>query len=175
MNTEKKQRNGAIVEEVEICNCTNTQLERGETCGLQICPNASQSAMHPRLDEGGEPFAAVPTEEGRSDDTALVLLAAHPDFNRDAFAWIGSEHLGGGVFSASIYTGTAPDSPYLWVTRGEEDPEKFLACVYVASAEGEEPEDPFLVAESGAEDLAVEALRMLDSAKSLGRRRAGER
>lgn len=120
---------------------------------------------HPRLYDDGEPLGAVLTEEGRIDDRALDLLAAHPDFNRDAFAWIGSEHLGGGIFCASAYTGTEADSPYLWVTQGEDDPEKFFACVYVAGADGEEPEDPFLVAECGDEDFPAEALRMLDSAK----------
>lgn len=30
---------GVVREDIEICNCTNTQLERGETCGLAICPN----------------------------------------------------------------------------------------------------------------------------------------
>ncbi|MGH3429980.1 MAG: hypothetical protein ACRDQZ_20825 [Mycobacteriales bacterium] len=46
----------AIVERVEICNCTNTQLERGETCGLAICPNAPGNRLigHPRLDGDGE-------------------------------------------------------------------------------------------------------------------------
>jgi len=32
--------NGAIVEDIPICGCTNTQLERGETCGQAICPNS---------------------------------------------------------------------------------------------------------------------------------------
>jgi hypothetical protein len=157
----------AVVEEVEICNCTNEQLERGETCGLAICPNAPDDdaplpAWHPRFNSEGEPFAAVPTEEGRVDDRALDLLEAHPDFDRGAFAWIGSERLGGGIFCASIYLDTAADSPYLWITQGEDDPQKFLACVYVG---GEEAEDPFLVAECGADDLAAESLRMLSSAE----------
>lgn len=30
----------AIVRRVEICGCTNTQLERGETCGQPNCPNS---------------------------------------------------------------------------------------------------------------------------------------
>ncbi len=150
----------ATVEEVQICNCTNEQLERGETCGLPICPNAG----HPRLGADGEAISAVPTEEGRVDDRALDLLDAHADFDRNDFAWVGSEHLGGGNFCASVYTGTAIDSPYLWITKGENDPQGFLACVYVGGPDGEEPEDPFLVAECD-DDLAAESLRMLASAR----------
>lgn len=63
---------------------------------------------------------AVPTEADRVDGRALDLLDAHPDFNRDAYVWVGSEHLGGGIFCASVYSGTAADSPYLWITFGEE-------------------------------------------------------
>ena len=148
---------------IRICNCTAAQLERGQTCGLASCP--SRPARHPRLYLDGEAIAAVPTVEGRVDDRALDLLAAHPEFDRDVFAWVGSEHLGGGIFCASIYTGTAPDSPYLWITKGEEDEERFLACVYVGGADGEEAEDPYLVADCGADDLATESLRMLDSAR----------
>jgi hypothetical protein len=29
----------AVVEEVEICDCTNEELERGRRCSLPICPN----------------------------------------------------------------------------------------------------------------------------------------
>lgn len=158
---------GATVEEVEICRCTNTQLERGETCGLSICPNVR--GRHPRLEDDGQPRAAVPTEEGRPDDRALELLEAHPGFDRSAFAWVGSEHLGGGLFCASVYSGTGPADAYLWITEGEEDPDKFLACVYEGGPDGEErAEDPFLVAECGPDDLAEESLRMLASAKRLG-------
>lgn len=132
----------AVVEGVEICNCTNEQLERGETFGLAICPNAADGdaplpARHPRLDSEGEPF---PTEEGRVDDRALDPREAHRDFDRGAFTWIGSEHLGGGIFCASIYSDAAADSPYLWITQGEDGPQKFLACVYVGGADGEEAE-----------------------------------
>jgi hypothetical protein len=157
---------GATVEEVEICRCTNTQLERGETCGLSICPNVR--GRQPRLADDNEPHAAVPTEEGRADDRALEILFAHPGFDRSAYAWFGSEHLGGGLFCASVYSGTGPCDPYLWITEAEEDPDRFLACVYEAGPDGEEPEDPFLVAECGADDLAEESLRMLASAKRLG-------
>jgi hypothetical protein len=72
-----KHADKAIVERVEICNCTNTQLEQGEACGLAICPNATGSNRlvgHPRLDGDGEANAAVPSEEGRADDRALDLL-----------------------------------------------------------------------------------------------------
>ena len=47
-------------------------------------------------------------------------------------------------------TGTGPCDPYLWITEAEEDPDRFLACVYEPGPDGEEPEDPFLVAECGA-------------------------
>jgi hypothetical protein len=77
---------------------------------------------------------------------------------------MGTEHLGGGLFCASVYSGTAADSFYLWITESEEDPDKFLACVYVGGADGEEAEDPFLVAECDDDDLADESLRMLASA-----------
>lgn len=119
------------------------------------------------MDARAEAFAAVPTVAGRIDGTALGLLADHPGFCPDFFAWIGSEYLGGGVYCASLYTGTEADSPYLWVTTGEEDPERFSVCVFVGSADGIEAEDPYLVAECGAEDLAAESLRMLDSARKL--------
>lgn len=131
----------------------------------------------------GAAIAAVPTVEGRVDHRALGLLDAHPDFDRSAFAWVGSEHLDDGVFSASVYAGTAADSPYLWITdpieviantgarvsesvAEEEGKEQFLVCVFVGDADGEvEQPDPFLVAECGVEDLAAESLRMLESAR----------
>lgn len=138
---------------------------------------------NPRLLNGAA-IAAVPSVEGRVDHRALGLLDAHPDFDRSAFAWVGSEHLGGGVFSASVYAGTAADSPYLWITgpisviarttgvRGafseaeEDGKEQFLVCVFVGDADGEvEQPDPFLVAECGVENLAAESLRMLESAR----------
>lgn len=28
-----------VAQEIPICGCTNTQLERSETCGLDMCPN----------------------------------------------------------------------------------------------------------------------------------------
>lgn len=93
----------------------------------------------------------------------IAVLRAHSLFAQDAFTWMGAEHLGGGLFCASVYSGTAADSPYLWITESEEDPDKFLACVYVGGADGEEAEDPFLVTECGGEELAVESIRMLAS------------
>jgi hypothetical protein len=165
----------ATVEKVPLCLCTNTELEAGKTCGLPFCPNALAvagdrgAAPHPRLRDG-EP-AAVPTVENRVDGRALVLLDAHPIFDRDHFAWVGSEHLGGGIFCASVYTGTAADSPYLWITLAEEREDGYLICVWVGDAAGEdEPEDPFLVAECGDEDLADEALRLLASAGKAAQR-----
>src|SRR5689334_3849570 len=44
--------------------------------------------------------------------------------------------------------------PYLWITESEEDPDKFLACVYVGGPDGEEAEDPFLLTECGGDELA---------------------
>jgi hypothetical protein len=32
--------NNVKIEEVPFCNCTNTELEAGKTCGLAHCPNA---------------------------------------------------------------------------------------------------------------------------------------
>lgn len=32
-----------IVTEIEICGCTNTALERGDTCGQANCPNLNIS------------------------------------------------------------------------------------------------------------------------------------
>lgn len=136
----------------------------------------------PRLLNGAA-IAAVPTVEGRVDHRALGLLDADPDFDRSAFAWVGSEHLGDGVFSASIYAGTAADSPYLWITNPiqataktgarvaypeEEGKEQFLVCLFVGDADGEvEQPDPFLVCECGPEKLAAESLRMLETARRL--------
>lgn len=166
----------AIVKRVPFCLCTNTELEAGKTCGLSFCPNAPTAAgdgadapTHPRLTEDGEAIGSVVIEEGRPDDRALELLRAHPLFAQDAFAWMGAEHLGGGLFCASVYSGTAADSPYLWITESEEDPDKFLACVYVGGADGEEAEDPFLVTECGGDELADESLRMLASAGKAAR------
>lgn len=125
-----------------------------------------EAAQHPRLDAGGDPLAAVVTEEGRSDDRALDLLEAHPGLDLSAFAWVGSEHLGGGLYCASVYCGTEASSPYLWITEGEDDPERFLACVYFATDGEEEPNLPLLGIECGADELAAECLRMLTSAKA---------
>lgn len=49
--------NGAIVEDIPICGCTNTQLERGETCGQAICPNSGlpYTAMNPESSVRAEP------------------------------------------------------------------------------------------------------------------------
>jgi len=33
----------AVVTEIEICGCTNTALERGDTCGQANCPNLNIS------------------------------------------------------------------------------------------------------------------------------------
>jgi hypothetical protein len=30
---------GTKITEVDFCDCTNTELEAGKTCGLSICPN----------------------------------------------------------------------------------------------------------------------------------------
>ncbi|MGE0066627.1 MAG: hypothetical protein AB7T48_04660 [Solirubrobacterales bacterium] len=157
---------GVVREDIEICDCTNTQLERGETCGLAICPN-NPANRHPRLDERGEPVGAVPTEEGRTDDLALELLEAEPSFDRPSFTWVGSEHLGGGLFCASIYTGRLLSSPYIWITEGDETG-KFYVCLYVATSGDEEPEEPRLSTECGADDLYSAVLRMLAEAKKGG-------
>src|ERR1044072_6503667 len=155
---------GALSQErVSFCLCTKTELEAGKTCGMPFCPNAptvgegEDVPTHPRLTEDGEGIGSVVVEERRADDRALELLRAHPLFAQGAFAWMGAEHLGGGLFCASVYSGTAADSPYLWITESEEDPDKFLACVYVGGADGEEAEDPFLVAAAGGGDNGAQA------------------
>jgi hypothetical protein len=154
-----------IVQKVDFCGCTNEQLERGETCGLPVCPNFR--GQHPRLDSNGEANAATVTEEGRWDDRALELLDAHRDFDRSAFAWVGSEYLGGGIFCVSVYCGTEARSPYLWITESEDDAARFLACVYFATSDGEEEsERPLLEIECDADELAAECARMLTSAKA---------
>jgi hypothetical protein len=181
--------NGAI-RRTRICNCRDRQRKRGEALGLVSCRNAdheddARPMRHPRLADDGEAIASVPTVAGRVDHRALGLLDAHSDFDRSAFAWVGSEDLGDGVFSASVYAGTAADSPYLWITDpiqviaktgvrvGESKPEEggreqFLICLFVGDADGEvEQPDPFLVCECGPEKLAAESLRMLEAARGL--------
>ena len=109
----------------------------------------------------------------------MLCRPSRPDFDRSAFAWVGSEHMGDGLFCASIYTDTTADSPYMWIanpaevvaktgvrvapSRAElEGEEQFLLCVFAGEAKG----SALLVAEEcGPEDLASEALRMLDSAR----------
>ena len=138
----------------------------------------ARRAKHPRLRPDGAAINAVPTAEARGDGRALDLLDSHPGFDRSAFAWVGSEHMGDGVCCASIYTGTTADSPYLWVAdlaevtvktgHGYEEGEegRFLVCVFVGDAGGGEKQPPpFLVIECGAGDLAAGALRMLDAAR----------
>lgn len=166
-----KGKDGAIIEEIPICGCTGEQLERGETCGQDNCPNRDRPLRHPRFWPGIDgPCGAVPTEEGRFDDLALELLSAHPGFDRSAHAWVGSEHLGGGIFAASVYTGTNLTDPYLWITPGEEGPE-FLVGVYISPASGEEAEDSFLSVECDARDLGKEVTRMLTAAKQEAEKR----
>jgi hypothetical protein len=155
---------------VDFCDCTHTQSERGETCGLPVCPDAPgrrRTLLHPRLDMRGRARGAVPSELGRWDGRVLCLFAVHPGFEPDDFAWVGTERLGGGI-CVSIYSGMSAESPYLCVTEDEEDRERFLVRVYVGGADGEEPDDPFLVSECGDDDLARESLRMIDSARSYG-------
>lgn len=168
---------------VQICNCTRTQAKRGESCGLASCYNRhlprARRPRHPHLRSDGIPVNAVPTVEGRVDDRVLGLLHPHPDLDRGVFAWVGSEHMGDGVFCASIYTGTAADSPFMGIAdvaevvakagvrvcpaKAEaEGKEQFLLCVFVGEAKG----PALLAAECGADDLATEALRMLDSARA---------
>ena len=119
----------------------------------------------------------MPTVATRADGRALGLLDSHPDFDRSAFAWVGSEHMGDGIYCASIYTGTAADSPYIWIAdmaevavktghnRLKSEEGQFMLCVFVGDAEGlEEQPAAWLVAECGADDLAAEALRLFDAA-----------
>jgi hypothetical protein len=125
----------------------------------------------------------VPTLTGRIDALALELLDAHPDYDRSAYAyayaWVGAEDMGDGIYCASIYTGTAADSPYMWIAdmvkvagktgqgRVEGEEERFLLCLFVGDADGREEEPAALfVAECGPRDLATEVLRLLDAARS---------
>jgi hypothetical protein len=88
--------------------------------------------------------------------------------------------MGDGLFCASIYTGTAADSPYLWIadpveviaktgvrvapSRAEhEGEEQFLLCLFVGEPKGS---TPVAAEECGADDLAADVLRMLDLAKA---------
>lgn len=134
---------------------------------------------HPRLRSDGEAINAVPTVAAGVDGQVLDLLDSHPDFDRSAFAWVGSEHMGDGIYTASIYTGTAADSPYMWIAdmgevavktgRGPVEGEEgqFLICVFVGDADGlEEQPAALLVGECGTEDLAAEALRLLNAART---------
>jgi hypothetical protein len=170
---------------VQICNCTKKQLERGETCGLASCHNANRRRRgprprrHPRLRSDGLPINAVPTVDTGVDGQVLDLLDSHPDFDRSAFAWVGSEHMGEGLYCASIYTGTAADSPYMWIAElaevavktghdyEERDEGKFLICVFVGDPEGREKQPSASLASAcGAESLAIEVLRMLNLARA---------
>jgi hypothetical protein len=134
---------------------------------------------HPYLRSDGLPINAVPTVEAGVDGRVLDLLDSHPDFDRSAFAWVGSEHMGDGLFCASIYTGIVVDSPYMWIADPTEviaktgvrvvpsraelmGEEQFLLCVFVGEAKGS---TLVAVEECGAEDLATETLRMLGSAR----------
>ena len=134
---------------------------------------------HPRLRSDGEAINAVPTVATRVDGQALGHLDSHPDFDRNAFAWVGSEHMGDGIYTASIYTGTAAHSPYMWIAdmgkvavktgrgRIEGEEGQFLLCLFVGDADGlEEQPAALLVGECGAEDLVAEALRMLSSTRT---------
>ena len=169
---------------VRICNCTKAQLARGEPCGLASCHNRHRrrrrGKRHPHLRSDGLPINAVPTVDAGVDGRVLDLLNSHPDFDRSAFAWVGSEHMGDGLFCASIYTDIAADSPYMWIADPVEviaktgvrvaasraelmGEEQFMLCVFVGEAKGST-----LVAaeECGAEDLAAQALRMLELART---------
>jgi hypothetical protein len=146
-----KGEDGPIIEMIPICRCTGEQLERGETCGQDNCPNRHRPLRHPRF------------WEGRVDDRALELLLAYPEFDRTAYAWFGYEYLGGGIFAAAVYCGMNATDPYLWITEGEED-SQFFACVYI-TPNGEEAETPFLSVECDKGELGKEAVRMLTAAK----------
>jgi len=59
--------NGAIVEDIPICGCTNTQLERGETCGQAICPNAGDGIAVRVISTPEPPVQAGATEEALAE------------------------------------------------------------------------------------------------------------
>lgn len=129
-------------------------------------PVRTMRILHPRLDPSGKAISAIPAVLGRWDADALGLLTEDPAFNFRRFAWVGTEQLGDDCHCVAIHTALTADSPYLWITKGQEDPAGFLLCLY---ADGAGAEDPFLVSECAAEELAAEVLGMLDSAS----RRAG--
>jgi hypothetical protein len=117
----------------------------------------------------GRALGAVAAVLGRWDARVLLLLVSHPGFEREEFAWVGTERLGGGNLCVSIYTGLTAESPYLRITEDEGGPERFLVSLYVGAADGEPPEDPFLVSGCAAREVATESLRMIASARSLGK------
>lgn len=158
------------IEVVDFCDRTDTRPGRGEACGLPSgpeVPGRRKALLHPRLDERGKALGAVPPELGRWDGLVLCLLAVDPGFDPDDFAWVGTEHLGGGALCVSIYTGLTAESPYVWITEDDDGPGPFLVCLYVGYADGEPPEDPFLVSGGAAEEVAAEALRMIASERSM--------
>jgi len=112
-----------------------------------------RTVLHPRLDLRGRPVGATTAILGHWDALVLMLLASHPDFDPHEFAWASPERLGDGVLCVSIYTDLAADSPYLWITQLGENPETYRLYLYVGGADGEEAEDPFLVADCGADEL----------------------
>jgi hypothetical protein len=127
----------------------------------------AKRVLHPWLDLLGRPSHASRSVLGRWDAKALLLLASAPGFDRDDFVWVGPECLGDD-FCVSIYTGLSAESPYVWITE-DGAPGRFLVRPYVGAADGQSPEDPFLVSGGTAEEVAAESLRMIASARSPGR------
>ncbi len=125
-----------------------------------------KTLLHPRLDADGKALDVVPTVLGRWDGLMVCTLACRPDFDPHDFAWVGTEDLGGGVLGVAIYTGLTAESPYVWITA-DGGPARYLVCLYVGAADGEPPEDPFLVSGGTAEEVVAEALRMITSARSM--------
>lgn len=62
--------------------------------------------------------------------------------------------------------GLTAESPYVWITEDDGPGRRYLVCLYVGGADGEPPEDSFLVSGGTAEKVAAEALRMIASARS---------
>ncbi|MFT3863988.1 MAG: hypothetical protein QM729_06925 [Solirubrobacterales bacterium] len=130
-------------------------------------PGRRKALLHPRLDANGKALGAVQTVLGRWDGLMICLLACRPDFDPHDFAWVGTEDLGGGVLGVAIYAGLTAESPYVWITEDDGPGRRYLVCLHVGDADGEPPEDPFLVSGGTAEQVAAEALRMIASARSM--------
>ena len=169
---------------VQICKCTERQIEQGETCRIGRCHNRHRrrrrGTRHPYLRSDGLPINAVPTVDAGVDGRVLDLLDSHPEFDRSAFAWVGSEHMGRrpllrlDLHPAPLPTALICGSPIQprWSRRPafESPPRepnvRARSSFCSASSRASQRVHPARREECGAEDLAAEALRMIDLARA---------